>query len=90
MVFAVRKIREHGFRTAALTNNWVSEDQNSKMDLLRVEFDVFVEMSSSRRSSSWSASWAKRCVSSLLGGGRWSREVGAQLLRLGAGGLSEL
>lgn len=43
MVNAVRKLREHGFRTAALTNNWVSEDQTRKMDLLRAEFDVFVE-----------------------------------------------
>jgi putative hydrolase of the HAD superfamily len=43
MVNAVRKIREHGYRTAALTNNWKAEDQNSKMALLRGEFDVFVE-----------------------------------------------
>jgi len=43
MVNAVRKIREHGFRTAALTNNWKAEDQDSKMSLLRSEFDVFVE-----------------------------------------------
>jgi epoxide hydrolase-like predicted phosphatase len=39
----VRKLRERGLRTAALTNNWVSDDQQSKMDLLRAEFDVFVE-----------------------------------------------
>jgi putative hydrolase of the HAD superfamily len=43
MVLAVRKIREHGWKTAALTNNWIAEDQNSKMALLRGEFDVFVE-----------------------------------------------
>jgi putative hydrolase of the HAD superfamily len=43
MVAAVRKLRERGLRTAALTNNWVSDDQQSKMDLLRAEFDVFVE-----------------------------------------------
>jgi putative hydrolase of the HAD superfamily len=43
MVSAVRKIREHGYRTAALTNNWKAEDQDSKMSLLRSEFDVFVE-----------------------------------------------
>lgn len=43
MVSAVRKIREHGYKTAALTNNWIAEDQNSKMALLRSEFDVFVE-----------------------------------------------
>ena len=43
MVRAVRRLREQGLRTAALTNNWVNEDQTSKMDLLRGEFDVFVE-----------------------------------------------
>lgn len=43
MVNAARKIREHGYRTAALTNNWKAEDQDSKMALLRSEFDVFVE-----------------------------------------------
>jgi len=43
MVSAVRRLRERGLRTAALTNNWVSEDQQAKMDLLRAEFDVFVE-----------------------------------------------
>jgi putative hydrolase of the HAD superfamily len=43
MVIAVRKIREHGYRTAALTNNWKAEDQDGKMSVLRAEFDVFVE-----------------------------------------------
>jgi putative hydrolase of the HAD superfamily len=43
MVAAIRRIRTHGLRAAALTNNWVSDDQQSKMDLLRPEFDVFVE-----------------------------------------------
>lgn len=43
MVAAVRRLRELGLRTAALTNNWVSPDQQGKMDLLRGEFDVFVE-----------------------------------------------
>jgi putative hydrolase of the HAD superfamily len=43
MILAVRKIREHGLRVAALTNNWASEDQDAKMKLLRAEFDVFVE-----------------------------------------------
>jgi epoxide hydrolase-like predicted phosphatase len=43
MVAAVRRLRERGLRTAALTNNWVSEDQSEKMELLRREFDVFVE-----------------------------------------------
>jgi len=39
----VRKIRAHGLLTAALTNNWVSADMQGKMDLLRREFDAFVE-----------------------------------------------
>jgi epoxide hydrolase-like predicted phosphatase len=43
MVSAVRRLRERGVRTAALTNNWVSADQQDKMDSLRAEFDVFVE-----------------------------------------------
>ena len=43
MVTAIRKLREHGLATAALTNNWLSDDQNGKMDLLRPEFDVFIE-----------------------------------------------
>jgi putative hydrolase of the HAD superfamily len=43
MVAAVRRLRERGLRTAALTNNWVSVDQTEKMDLLRREFDVFIE-----------------------------------------------
>jgi putative hydrolase of the HAD superfamily len=43
MVAAIRRLRSHGLRTAALTNNWISEDQGQKMDVLRPEFDVFVE-----------------------------------------------
>ena len=43
MVAAIRSLRAQGLRTAALTNNWVNEDQNTKMDALRGEFDVFVE-----------------------------------------------
>ena len=43
MLIAVRRLRQAGLRTAALTNNWVSEDQLAKMALLRPEFDVFVE-----------------------------------------------
>jgi putative hydrolase of the HAD superfamily len=43
VVAAIRAIRKAGLRTAALTNNWVSEDQTNKMDLLRSEFDVFIE-----------------------------------------------
>lgn len=43
VVAAIRKLRAAGLRTAALTNNWHSEDQAHKMNALRVEFDVFVE-----------------------------------------------
>jgi putative hydrolase of the HAD superfamily len=43
MVNAVRTIRQRGLRVAALTNNWASDDQNGKMNLLRGEFDVFIE-----------------------------------------------
>jgi putative hydrolase of the HAD superfamily len=43
MVEAIRRLRAHGLLTAALTNNWVSEDQTDKMGRLRPEFDVFIE-----------------------------------------------
>ena len=43
MLAAIGRIREAGLRVAALTNNWASEDQRSKMSLLRDHFDVFVE-----------------------------------------------
>jgi putative hydrolase of the HAD superfamily len=43
MLEAVRRLRRGGLRTAALTNNWASDDQVHKMDVLRGEFDVFVE-----------------------------------------------
>ena len=43
MVAAIRALRARGLRTAALTNNWVNADQLTKMDVLRGEFDVFVE-----------------------------------------------
>jgi putative hydrolase of the HAD superfamily len=42
-VNAIRRLRAHGLKVAALTNNWVSEDQSSKMEVLRSEFDVFIE-----------------------------------------------
>jgi putative hydrolase of the HAD superfamily len=40
---AIRTLRTSGRKVAALTNNWVNEDQDSKMDALRAEFDVFIE-----------------------------------------------
>jgi putative hydrolase of the HAD superfamily len=43
MVDAVRRLRGHGLRAGALTNNWLSGDQQGKMAQLRGEFDAFVE-----------------------------------------------
>jgi putative hydrolase of the HAD superfamily len=43
VVAAIRALRAHGLKVAALTNNWVSDDQNHKMAVLRAEFDVFIE-----------------------------------------------
>jgi epoxide hydrolase-like predicted phosphatase len=44
MIGAVRRLRKAGLKTAALTNNWVSDDgQYARMAELRQEFDVFVE-----------------------------------------------
>jgi putative hydrolase of the HAD superfamily len=40
---AIRSIRRAGLATAALTNNWFSDDQHRKMVLLRPEFDIFIE-----------------------------------------------
>jgi putative hydrolase of the HAD superfamily len=43
MLAAIRTIRGAGLKVAALTNNWASDDQFHKMDVLRGEFDVFIE-----------------------------------------------
>jgi epoxide hydrolase-like predicted phosphatase len=43
MVSAIRTIRSAGLKVGALTNNWASDDQFHKMDVLRPEFDVFIE-----------------------------------------------
>jgi epoxide hydrolase-like predicted phosphatase len=43
MLSAIRRIRAAGLRVGALTNSWDSDDQKQKMDLLRAEFDVFIE-----------------------------------------------
>lgn len=43
VVDAIRRLRAGNLKVAALTNNWVSDDQNHKMDVLRGEFDVFIE-----------------------------------------------
>lgn len=42
-VKAIRKLRSAGLKVAALTNNWANEDQGSKMEVLRAEFDAFIE-----------------------------------------------
>jgi putative hydrolase of the HAD superfamily len=43
VVNAIRSLRAHALKVAALTNNWLSDDQSHKMDALRCEFDVFIE-----------------------------------------------
>lgn len=43
MLAAVRRIRERGLRTAALTNNWAGDGDRTAA--LRPHFDVFVESS---------------------------------------------
>jgi putative hydrolase of the HAD superfamily len=41
MLEAIRRIRAHGLRAAALTNNWITEDEGT--GVLRPYFDVFIE-----------------------------------------------
>ncbi len=44
MLDAIRRLRAHGLRVAALTNNWrLDEDDEARLQALRDEFDVFVE-----------------------------------------------
>lgn len=44
MIAAVAKLREHGLKVAALTNNWVTDESyDARMEPLRRQFDVFVE-----------------------------------------------
>lgn len=46
MIEAIRRLRRAGFRVAALTNNWVMEGPLAEgLNLLKAEFDVFVESS---------------------------------------------
>jgi putative hydrolase of the HAD superfamily len=42
MINAIRTLKERGFKTAALTNNWKIKDSLS-MNRLKPEFDVFIE-----------------------------------------------
>lgn len=39
----IERLRTRGYRTAALTNNWASPDQEQKVNALRPLFDVVVE-----------------------------------------------
>ena len=44
VIEAVRKLRDEEYLVAALTNNWaVQDDLHNRLDLLRDEFDYFVE-----------------------------------------------
>ncbi len=43
MVEAVRRLRTHGIRTAALTNNWLMEEKDLEREALESEFDAFIE-----------------------------------------------
>jgi epoxide hydrolase-like predicted phosphatase len=45
MLEAVHRIRQHGLKTAALTNNWSEEGSESGTQAVRHHFDVFVESS---------------------------------------------
>lgn len=41
MLEAIRRIRERGLKTVAITNNWITEDEGTRV--LRPCFDVFIE-----------------------------------------------
>ena len=43
MLEAVRRIREHGLKTAALTNNWLVDGKDAEREALKDRFDVFIE-----------------------------------------------
>ena len=43
MVEAVGRLRAHGIRTAALTNNWLMEEKDEEREDLKRRFDAFVE-----------------------------------------------
>jgi putative hydrolase of the HAD superfamily len=46
MLDAVRRVRQAGFKTAALTNNWTADDDiAAQLEEFKKEFDVFVESS---------------------------------------------
>jgi epoxide hydrolase-like predicted phosphatase len=43
MIHAIGKLREAGYKLAALTNNWVNDDAPSSNTEIKPLFDVFVE-----------------------------------------------
>ena len=43
MLEAVRRIRAHGMKTAALTNNWITEGKDEEREALKDCFDAFIE-----------------------------------------------
>ena len=43
MLEAVRRIRAHGLKTAALTNNWLMEGKDLEREALMGRFDAFIE-----------------------------------------------
>ena len=43
MLEAVRRLRTHGIRTAALTNNWLMEEKDEEREALERHFDAFIE-----------------------------------------------
>ena len=45
MIEAVRRIRTHGMKTAALTNNWLMEEKDDEREALKSHFDAFIESS---------------------------------------------
>ena len=45
MLEAVRRVRSHGLRTAALTNNWLVEGKDEEREALKSHFDAFIESS---------------------------------------------
>ena len=45
MLEAVRRIRSHGLRTAALTNNWLMDEKDDEREALKSRFDAFIESS---------------------------------------------
>lgn len=43
MIEAVRRVRAHGLKAAALTNNWIMEEKDEEREALRSCFDAFIE-----------------------------------------------